>query len=149
MTRKLKLLFLVLSVLWTMFIFSNSMASAEQSSQNSGVIVTFLLNFIKNIDVSFLTFIIRKLGHFLEFFVQGMFIGFTFLLSAKFTKNIIYILFFGLLSAVTDEFIQLFSPGRDAMVQDVLIDFSGTVVACLICILIYSVLKRKRMINHE
>ena len=148
MTKKTRILFLVLSVLWTVFIFSNSMATAEQSSEKSGTIVTFLLNFI-NIDASLLTLIIRKLGHFLEFFVQGIFIGSFFLMSNAYTKNIIYVMFFGLLTGVTDEFIQLFSPGRSGMIQDVLIDFSGTITAVLVCLIIYLIYKKKYTKSHQ
>ena len=36
-----------------------------------------------------------------------------------------YILFLGLAVAVSDEYIQLHSPGRSALVTDVILDFSG------------------------
>lgn len=148
MTKKAKILFLVLSVLWTIFIFSNSIATAEQSSEKSSTIVTFLLNYI-NIDMSLLTVIIRKLGHFFEFLIQGIFIGSFYLLSNNYTKNIISVLFFGLITAVTDEFIQLFSPGRSGMIQDVLIDFSGTITAVLVCLIIYLIYKKKYTKSHQ
>ena len=143
MTKKSRIILLVLSVLWTIFIFSNSIATAEQSSENSSTIVNFLLNFI-NIDISFLTLVVRKLGHFSEFLLQGIFIGSFFLVSNTYTKNIIYVMFLGLITAVTDEFIQLFSPGRSGMIQDVLIDFSGTITAVLVCGIIYLIYRQKK-----
>lgn len=148
MTKKSRIILLVLSVLWTIFIFSNSIATAEQSSENSSTIVNFLLNFI-NIDISFLTLVVRKLGHFSEFLLQGIFIGSFFLVSNTYTKNIIYVMFLGLITAVTDEFIQLFSPGRSGMIQDVLIDFSGTITAVLVCGIIYIINRQKNTKKHK
>ena len=46
-----------------------------------------------------------------------------------------YALWLGLLTAAIDENIQLFSLGRGSMVQDVLLDFVGTVLGLLLSFL--------------
>jgi VanZ family protein len=46
-----------------------------------------------------------------------------------------------LATAVIDEFIQYFSPGRSAEVRDVLLDFSGAFLGVLMVMLIISLIK--------
>lgn len=75
---------------------------------------------------------IRKLAHFCEFALLGLLLCRSF--SAFGVKNFAatgYILFLGLLTAVIDEYIQSFSPGRGSMVKDVLLDFAGVFCAWL------------------
>ena len=61
---------------------------------------------------------IRKLAHFLEFAILGVILCNVYAATG-------YILFLGLAVAVSDEYIQLHSPGRSALVTDVILDFSG------------------------
>lgn len=69
---------------------------------------------------------IRKLAHFLEFALLGVIlcnVYAAFGVSHRTATG--YILFLGLAVAVTDEYIQLYAPGRSALVTDVILDFSG------------------------
>ncbi|MDD2363004.1 MAG: VanZ family protein [Oscillospiraceae bacterium] len=127
-THKRRLIFTVLSVLFTAFIFLNSIQNAAISSAQSGNFVVFLENILSSIgiSVSVSEFIIRKLAHFSEFFILGILLCLTLrTYTVKIIKNVTIPLFLGILVAVTDEFIQLFSAGRAGLVADVVLDFSG------------------------
>ena len=114
--KKRKIIFLVLFILFTMYIFSNSLKTATESTVQSGRLIGFLSKFI-------------------EFFIQGAF--FSGIIFDSFKKDYISLLFIGLLTAVADEFIQNFVPGRGSMVSDCLIDFSGTLTVSLLVFLIW------------
>ena len=139
--KKRKIIFLVLFILFTLYIFSNSMMPAKESAKQGGRVIAFL-TYLFSCSQHTATLIVRKSAHFLEFFIQGaLFSGIIF---ESFKKNYIYLLFFGLLTAVTDEFIQNFSEGRGSMVSDCLIDFSGTLfITSIVFIILY--IKKKRV----
>lgn len=141
---KRRLPFIIATILATMFIFNNSMKTAEVSSADSGVIVDALMSFFSRIGIYFgrdsLVNFIRKSAHVAEFTLQGILLANCFEMQYK--RRVIYILFFGLLTACVDEYIQLFSVGRAGMVQDIFIDFIGTVIGMLIAGISYS-LRRK------
>ena len=69
---------------------------------------------------------IRKLAHFLEFAILGVILCNVYVAFGVSHRTATgYILFLGLAVAVSDEYIQLHSPGRSALVTDVILDFSG------------------------
>lgn len=122
-----KVIFRILTVLATAFIFSNSLKTAELSAQSSGNLVKifewFLGLFSYHPDVDTLQNIVRKSAHFLEFSLQGFLLCGSF--SGKLKEKAIYVLFFGLMTACIDEYLQLFFEGRGSQIQDVFIDFAG------------------------
>ena len=109
-----KWLYLLAAVCVTVFIFSNSLKNADSSGTESALLLGILNSIPPFAKVTHNA--LRKAAHVTEFAVQGFFLA----------------AFFGLLTACTDEFIQLFSAGRSSEVRDVFIDFSGTVAALLI-----------------
>ncbi len=142
-------IFGLLSVLTTLFIFYNSSLVASESSRNSGVIVTFILEklacFGIDIDRHIMTVIVRKSAHTIEFFIQGLFMGLSYYFSKNYyPSKIINILFLGLLTAATDELIQGFVPGRGAMVSDIFIDYIGTILAICFVYVIFRLKRRSR-----
>ena len=62
----------------------------------------------------------RKAAHFTEFFVLGTLWGGC---ARAYDRRRLWL--WGLLTGVTDECLQFFSPGRAPMVTDVLIDTAG------------------------
>ena len=56
--------------------------------------------------------------------------------TRHFVRHVSWPLFFGLLTAVIDETIQLYVPGRSSSVKDVLLDFSGVLTGLFIALLI-------------
>ena len=96
-------------------------------------------------DIDEITFFVRKAAHFTEFFVQGLMIGLAYLFGRhKFSERFVYVLFFGLLTACSDELLQHFIEGRSDMVTDIWIDFSGVVFAVIVYYIIYLKKVRKK-----
>ncbi len=153
MKKYLPKIFLTLFVLVTIFIFSNSLQDANTSGELSGRLldtiksVLTLLN-IQNAD-SLSQYILRKLAHFSEFAAQSCFLSSYFISkNKKFKEFLIYVLFTGLFSGCFDEFLQLFPVGRAGMIQDVFIDFSGTIAGILFTTLIYLSIKQIKNQNR-
>lgn len=119
------------------FIWGNSVATKEKSEEvSSGVYeaVSPVFDTVVGEDkVTEKDF--RKMAHFSEFFVLGLEIELLiFVLKGLDIKWFLISLPFGLLVGGIDEIIQIFSE-RGAAVTDVLIDFSG----CLLAFLIFAV----------
>ena len=117
----------VLFVLWALFIFSNSMLPAVESSDLSGGIsyqIYELLNL--NIDFELFHTFIRKCAHFIEYAILGVFAGFAFKI-----EYFIKVFLLCALVASTDECIQLFVEGRSGQFSDVLLDSVGACTGLL------------------
>ena len=126
---------LLLVVVLTALIFVNSSLPAKESGKLSGFVAQFVAQLAQLVDITLkgdVEHTIRKLAHFLEFACLGLLWCKTFAsfrVSNRTSTG--YILLLCLLTAVTDEYIQLFSLGREGKVMDVLLDFSGAACAWL------------------
>ena len=126
---------LLLVVVLTAMIFVNSSLPATESGKLSGFVAQFVAQLSQLLDITLkgdVEHTIRKLAHFLEFACLGLLWCKTFAsfrVSNRTSTG--YILLLCLLTAVTDEYIQLFSLGREGKVMDVLLDFSGAACAWL------------------
>ena len=104
------------------FIFSNSMQVAAVSEGASGRVLDFMQKVLRKLGMpgaaNHLTMhIIRKLAHFSEYLLEG----FLFMLCLRVytnpvLKHVSWPILGGLLTALTDETIQLFVPGRSGQV---------------------------------
>ncbi len=126
----MRFLWLLLLVAFTALIFASSSLPSGQSSQLSGPLAALLMKAgeVFNITISGdIEHQLRKLAHFMEFAVLAWLYCKTFS-SFWIGRNTAagYILFFCLMTAVADEYIQLFSPGRSAAISDILLDFTGS-----------------------
>ena len=124
-------IFALLIVLTVAFIFSNSLKSKEESAKDSELVAGVLgpmLEWIFGGKIENVGYITRKLAHFAEFSLLGIFTaGFVISLDAKRIWSFCgYALLSCLIIAVSDEFIQGFVD-RGSAVGDVLIDFFGAV----------------------
>lgn len=131
------LIFEVITITFVLFIFSNSVKTGTASTQMSDPITNdFYSIFTKlglPITANTVSLIIRKLAHFIQFFVYSILLSFSIYYKAKkFSDYTFMILFIGLATGVVDEFLQTFVVGRSGDVRDVLIDFSGFLVAFLV-----------------
>lgn len=126
---------LLLVVVLTVVIFVNSSLPATESGKLSGFVAQFVAQLSQLLDITLkgdVEHTIRKLAHFLEFACLGLLWCKTFAsFSVSNRTSTGYILLLCLLTAVTDEYIQLFSLGREGRVMDVLLDFSGAACAWL------------------
>ena len=125
-----KTLYKGLTIVLLIFIFSNSLLSADVSSAQSGFFVSIVLSILDwfhiNIDMDTLSLIIRKIAHFLEFFALGFSIAKGW--GMKFFIHLSIIL----LIASLDESIQLFSNGRAFSVIDIGIDTCGGITGWML-----------------
>ena len=117
----------VLIVLTLIFIFRNSTDSKEESSALS-LYVKELVGPILELFVGkgkVTEHLVRKLAHFTEFFALGAEFSFLIINEKKVgTAGVSLILLAGLLSALSDETVQLFFD-RGSSVKDVWLDFGG------------------------
>ena len=149
--RPLLILFLF-DALWILFILSRSLKPADLSMAESDRILAL----VQQILPFMTSFLIRKLGHFTEFFLLGVLL---FLTGSCWEKTVPARMasplrerccrFFGpalagLLTAVTDECIQLGVEGRSGEVRDVLIDFSAVLLALILGGLLRKSREKKR-----
>lgn len=121
---------LCLILLTVCFIFSNSMESIPDSRTRSEGLLTLLrplLEFFVG-KGNATNHLIRKLAHFAEFFALGAELS---ALCLLWSKPLLWTLFAGLLTALTDETIQIFY-GRGSQVQDVWLDFSAVIFSVLL-----------------
>lgn len=139
-------IYLIIAILATVFIFSNSMQNADESSKISGGLLMAVSRFTERFNFTVSHHFLRKAAHFTEFFMQGVFLTLFFKNTRlRLQGGAVYVAFLGLLTACCDEFIQLFFDGRGSQVSDVFIDFSGTVTSILIVAAVLCFRRRKKL----
>ncbi|WP_260526354.1 VanZ family protein [Clostridium botulinum] len=139
----------MLSLMCLGFIFFNSSQDGTESNIRSNTVIEKIATDINedNINIQSIlkthinrkqfNLLIRKYAHGFEFAILSilLFMSLNFFGLSK-RNLIIYILFIVLFSAVMDEFFQLFVPGRNSSVKDIVIDFIGGGVGVLIVTII-------------
>ena len=133
----------LLLILWVTFIFSNSMDNADASTLKSGAVLALLRRILGSEGAALTEFIVRKTAHFTEFAIEGILLlsvvkGYT----MRPLRFLGWPLLAGLMTALTDETIQLFSLGRSSQVTDVWIDFAGVVTGTLLAFLVQALVRR-------
>lgn len=127
-----------------LLIWGNSLQPAEASSAvSTGVLSKLQPLWLQLTGTNFPLshHLLRKLGHFSEFFLLGLVSALTGTTGRKkLTSNLPVILYTGLAVAVADETIQYFSPGRSPEVRDILIDYSGFCCGLLAALIFYKLL---------
>ena len=122
---KRRRVFWALTVLWVLFIWFQSVLSAVLSAAESGRLLALISQFLPWVTEHML----RKAAHFTEYAVLGaLLLGAT--LGGK-SRGAAFPPLFGLLTAMLDETIQIFSAGRSGQITDVWIDFAGFLVGYL------------------
>lgn len=119
-------IWLYLALLMTVVIWTNSMFSAEISSNQSGFITDIVLSVLSvfkvDIPVYYISSFVRTFAHFAEFFILAIFWGFYFI---KKSIHIYWVFLIAFFTALCDESIQLFSDGRAFQIFDLAIDNLG------------------------
>ena len=135
------------------FIFSNSMKVGTVSEGASVRVLRLVQQAVARLGmpglVSHITLhFIRKLAHFCEYALEGFLLMLCLrVYTRRFIRHMSWPILGGLLTALTDETIQLFSPGRSSQVLDVWLDFAGVLAGllvgmfllalCRMCVLLY------------
>ncbi len=146
-----KLLFLLFAAVLCVqiFIFANSMQDGPTSSAASGAVVEIIGPVVEDIlsvigiepTQDNVVRFVRKAGHFLEFALLGVvvFAAMGMLLHRP-VRRLPAAFALCVVTAVVDEWIQSFSPGRSPQITDVMIDSAGALAGilatwlCAICI---------------
>ena len=136
-------------------IFGFSEQNGEQSTNLSRNITLDVLNTFgdynepltetQEVQVLNVEHIIRKLAHFTIYTILGillMCLAVTFDFTNK--KRLLLSVLIGFLYASLDEFHQSYTPGRTALVTDVLIDTAGVIVGSLIVLICIKIIQNKR-----
>ncbi len=113
----------------------------------SGTVREFINGILRSLGLPFILdeFIVRKLAHFTEYAILGALLSVTvYLYAAKRLRTWLVTLVIGAGVAVCDELIQTLSAGRSCQVTDMLIDFSGVMLASLVIQLILFLIYRNR-----
>lgn len=144
--RHAKLLISLLLIFQMLFIFTMSSFGSDSSNAQSSQIIQVLHQVFPNLssrasdlDVSTLTFIVRKTAHFTEYAILGV-LFYLFYRQTLPQKNGLQLFVLAILSsflyACTDEIHQLFVPGRSGQFTDVLVDTLGAFCGCLLLLAI-------------
>ncbi|HKL61399.1 MAG TPA: VanZ family protein [Acholeplasma sp.] len=122
-----------------LFIWGQSLLTGAVSSSQSGFVVDVLYPVVSwvlpNLSVGTMSFIIRKLAHFTEYFILGLLLYRVYMSYVKGYFLLTIVVMHGLLVAAIDESIQLFTPNRSGELRDVLIDLLGVILAVVVIIL--------------
>ena len=119
------------------FIFSNSMAVAQVSSASSGRVLTLLQGALRRLGHPALAqrltqHVVRKMAHFCEYMLEGFLLMLCMRVYSRHPlRHITVPMLGGVLTALTDETIQLYSPGRSSQVADVWLDSVGVLAGIL------------------
>ena len=148
-----RVLFTFALIACIVFIFSNSMQIADVSSVASGRALTLMRKVFTRLGMpgiaSRLTdHIVRKMAHFCEYTLEGFLLM---LCMRVYTRNYIWHisvpLLGGVLTALADETIQIFSPGRSSQVTDVWLDSAGVLAGILTALVLMALCRL--LFNHR
>ncbi|MBR5496229.1 MAG: VanZ family protein [Oscillospiraceae bacterium] len=138
----------LLVIVWAVVIFCFSAQSATQSSDLSGGFIRRIIEFfypgfnlLEQLHqaqiVQGFQFLVRKIAHFSEYAILGFLIMSAFMthkISTKQRRR--YSVWIGSFYALTDEFHQIFVPGRAMRLYDIAIDVLGVIVGVVIAFLL-------------
>lgn len=140
-----KFLAWVALLVWMGVIFYFSHQSGDASMQLSdGILDSFKSLFQNFLDYHTLSYIVRKIAHFTEYFILGLLIYHLVKQYRVISKTeIIWMILFCVIYAMLDEFHQVFIGGRSPKVFDVIIDSLGSSLS----ILILQLLQKRKIIS--
>ena len=124
------------------FIFSNSMQIGDVSETASGRVLLLMKKVFTRLGMpgaaNHLTdHIVRKLAHFCEYMLEGFLLMLCMRVYSRHPlRHITVPMLGGVLTALTDETIQLFSEGRSSQVTDVWLDSAGVLAGILVAIVL-------------
>lgn len=141
-----KIKWTVITVLFVLFMYSQSMLPATVSSGESTYALGVVGNFFSSIGLKFIALtehIIRKSAHFIEYTIFGVLLINTIRIHGfiGLTKWLL-VMVLGIAVPFIDETIQLFVPGRSGQITDVWLDMSGVLAG--ICIVTVFLMIRRR-----
>ena len=161
MTGKISIrrkVYLILTVVWMAVIFSFSAKPGDESERQSlragKIVCSIFVPGYENMSEQEQIFMaesidypVRKAAHATEYAILAGFILGVVVTSLINWKHLLEVVFVAVVYASTDEFHQLFVPGRNGQFIDVVIDGVGALIGILIVFLVYKLvckIKNKR-----
>ncbi len=135
------------------FIFSNSMQIGDVSESASGRVLLLMKKVFTRLGMpgaaNHLTdHIVRKLAHFCEYMLEGFLLMLCMrVYTRQYIWHISVPMLGGVLTALTDETIQIFSPGRSSQVTDVWLDSAGVLAGILTALVLMALCRL--LFNHR
>lgn len=151
---KKKHCYAILCIFWMLVIFWFSAQVADDSQEMSDFFVRLLdalfsLDIMKNEIIQDMTsFLVRKAAHMSEYAILAILLGLT-IREYKKEPWLLLALTATAAYAATDEFHQLFVPGRSGQFKDVLIDTAGGALGLGLLALILYLQRRRKMKEYE
>ena len=151
---KKKHCYAILCIFWMLVIFWFSAQVADDSQEMSDFFVRLLdalfsLDIMKNEIIQDMTsFLVRKAAHMSEYAILAILLGLT-IREYKKEPWLLLALTATAAYAATDEFHQLFVPGRSGQLKDVLIDTAGGALGLGLLALILYLKRRRKMKEYE
>jgi VanZ family protein len=135
MRNKREIIYWILLVVWMIGIFVMSNQPANISDSQSGGVIKLLSSIginMNSIFGQFANFIVRKCAHFLEYMTLACLAFNVLKLYFNARKVVVITIIFVFLYACSDEIHQLFIPGREGAIRDVIIDTFGGITLILL-----------------
>ena len=138
-----RIIFTIALVWCILFIFHNSLETSSISSARSHEVMQKINAILAHLNIVPLSeHVVRKLAHFSEFTLEGFLLMLCLRVYTRhFFKHVSWPMLGGLLTALTDETIQLFVPGRSGQVTDIWIDFSGVMTGLLVGLILLGLVR--------
>ena len=128
-----KIIKIIILILWMLVIF---LLSNQTGSESTGLSDKLICSMMSNCNPDIYSFIVRKIAHFIIYFILGIFTIMNFKLSKE---NIINALLICVIYAFSDEIHQMFINNRSGELRDIIIDSIGSLSSIL---LFYKLKKR-------
>ena len=139
MKNKRKIIYWSLLIIWMIIIcLMSSQPATISDSQSIGVLNLFSklgIN-MNSIFGNFANFVVRKCAHFIEYMILALLVFNVFNLYFSMKQVVIITITCVFLYACSDEIHQLFVPGREGAIRDVMIDTCGGITLVLIKLLV-------------
>ena len=144
------IIFFLLALACTAFIFSNSLKNGEESKADSDFFMriaeAIFGKIMPNNQVDW-NFVVRKAAHLFEFCILGICVSLLSLqIKAKGLWNVACAVFYSMIIAFADEFIQSFT-GRSSKLSDVMIDMTGAFLGVAFVMLLQFIIQRRKKKN--
>lgn len=145
-----RVIFTIALIACIVFIFRNSLQAGELSSARSHEVMRIMNNLLEKVGLGPLSeHTVRKLAHFAEFTLEGFLLMLCLrVYTAHFVRHVSWPLLGGMATALTDETIQKFIPGRTSQVTDVWIDMSGVVCGLFVALILLLIVRLITAFHH-
>lgn len=138
-----RVIFTIALIACIVFIFRNSLQEGYFSSERSQAVMRALNHLLDKVNLGPLSeHTVRKLAHFAEFTLEGFLLMLCLrVYTSHFVRHVSWPLLGGMTTALMDETIQKFIPGRTSQVTDVWIDMGGVVCGLFVALILLLIVR--------